>query len=396
MPQHWSDDHERERSIRQARHRRSTTLSQRHFSLRAALIFIVTTSSLLLSGSGAPSSGANVARAATPAPLFSVGLARCTFVDTSRSVTNFSTTPPSVLTTSRTLVTEIRYPTPLQPGAPGETPGAPPAERLGGYPLIVFSHGYDVTPDIYAALLDSWAQAGFVVVAPIFPDESAGEVASQNGVNTEGDLANEPADLAFVTKEIVQASTIPTSACPIVHSLVMSNDIAFAGHSDGATAVGMLAYDHGLDPQGVNYATLRVGIDVRAVLLFSGAEDTEQSYATEASRPALLVVQSVADRCNRFVHGVQIYDAIHQANKWFLELRRAHHLPPFDGKDSPAFNLVSATSIQFLQMSLEGVTPSPSLLDSGNQRPALARMFNQERVPPLIRTPRLTEFCSPN
>ncbi|NNN09190.1 MAG: chlorophyllase, partial [Acidimicrobiaceae bacterium] len=46
--------------------------------------------------------------------------------------------------------------------------------------MIVFAHGYDVSPDIYSALLNSWVRAGFVVVAPFFPDEKASAVIAQH------------------------------------------------------------------------------------------------------------------------------------------------------------------------------------------------------------------------
>jgi len=115
--------------------------------------------------------------------------------------------------------------------------------------MVVFAHGYDVTPDTYAALLDAWVRAGFVVVAPFFPDESASEVASQRGANTEGDLPNEAGDLTFVTRSVLQASANETTGCPIVSGLVEPSEIALAGHSDGAEVVGMLAYDHGDDPK---------------------------------------------------------------------------------------------------------------------------------------------------
>jgi len=110
----------------------------------------------------------------------------------------------------------------------------------------------------------------------------------------------------------------------------------------------------------VNYANLRSGIAYRAVIILSGAEDTFQSYATEASRPDLLVVQSLADQCNPMRFGVQLYDGIHQSNKWFLELQTAHHLPPFDGVDAAAFGVVTSTTIRFLQMSLETSRPLPT------------------------------------
>jgi hypothetical protein len=332
----------------------------------------------------------------TETPLFSVGLARCTFVDHSRTVLNYSKTPYKVFSTSRTLVTEIRYPTALVAGGPVEVAGAPPATQSGGYPMVVFAHGYDVTPDTYAPLLDAWTQAGFVVVAPLFPDEKPSAVASQPGTDTEDDLANEPADLTFVTNAILQASANNTSNCHIVSGLVEPTEIALAGHSDGATAVGMLAFDHGVDPQGVNYADLRAGIDYRSAIIMSGAEDTFQSYADEASHPSLLIIHSLIDRCNPIRNDVKLYDDIHQTNKWFFALRSAHHLPPFDGDDPPAFEAVAAVTIRFLQMSLQAATPSNSLLAYGNQFPSVARMYSGALGATVLHAPKLKEICGPN
>jgi hypothetical protein len=333
---------------------------------------------------------------AVPPQNFGVGIARCTFVDHSRSVLNYSSRPFRVLSASRTLVTEIRYPTQQNAGEPVEVRGAPPVARSGGYPMVVFAHGYDVTPDTYAALLDAWARAGFVVVAPIFPDESAFEVAAQHGANTEDDLANEPGDLVFVTKQVLQTSNVESSTCPILNGLVDPSEIALAGHSDGAQAVGMLAYDHGLDPQGENYASLRTGISYRSVIILSGAEDIAQSYADEASRPDLLVVQSLADQCNPARFGVHLYDAIRQPNKWFLELLTAHHLPPFDGADAPAFGVATAVTIRFLQWSLQGDVSPNNLVVVGNERPAIARMFVGANGPSLKHVAPVRESCGRN
>jgi len=377
--QRRSDDHQR----------RASTF------LRGALVFVtaLAVETVLLAPLGAETRRTHQS---TPTTHFGVGIVRCTFVDRSRSLLDYSTTPFRVLSSSRTLLTEIRYPTQQLAGGPAQATGAPPLQRSGGYPMIVFAHGYDVTPDTYAALLDAWVRAGFVVVAPFFPDENASAVAAQYGADTEDDLANEPGDLAFLTKEILLASVNETTICPIASGLINPSEIALAGHSDGAVAAGMLAYDHGLDPQGINYASLRTGIAYRAIIILSGAEDTAQSYAAEARRPNLLVVQSLTDRCNPFRDGVQLYDGIHQSNKWFLELQSAHHLPPFDDVDVPAFNVVSATTISFLQMSLQDATPTTSLLTLGNQRPEIARIYSGVVGPPLANAPRVKESCSPN
>jgi hypothetical protein len=360
--------------------------------------FLVVSVTLALASVLVPSQAAEAdhARAVAQFPAFGVGLERCTFIDRSRHVLNYSTTPNSILATNRTLVTEIRYPTLYVAGGPRESVGAAPVARSGGYPMIVFAHGYDVTPDTFAQLLDAWTRAGFVVVAPLFPDEKPAAITAQHYANTEGDLENEPADLAFVTREVLQASSSLTAACPIVNGLVDASELALAGHSDGANAVAMLSYDHGNDPQGIRFAALRTGLDYRAVVILSGDEVTGHTYAAEAGRPALLVVQSLTDQCNPIKYVVRLYDTIHQSNKWFLELRNAHHLPPFDGADAPAFRVVAATSTRFLQITLQGLTFPTPFLAYGNETPSVARMYNNGLGSALDNPPRLVEYCGMN
>ena len=332
----------------------------------------------------------------TQTPLFAVGVARCTFVDRTRAVLNYSTTPPSILSKARTLVTEIRYPTQFVAGGLVQTGGAKPFPRSGGYPMIVFAHGYDVTPDTYADLLNAWVRAGFVVAAPFFPDENKFAVAAQHGANTEDDIRNEPADLTFVTRSILEASANGSPGCRVVSGLIAASELGLAGHSDGATAVGLLAYARGDDPQGVAYASPRAGLDFRAVVIMSGEEDRAQIYATEASNPALLVIQSAADQCNPIRNSVKLYGDIHQSNKWFLELRTAHHLPPFDGADVPAFRVVADSSTRFYRTSLQGVIPAISLFDYGNESSQVARMFSGGNGPNLTNAPNIPESCGPN
>jgi alpha-beta hydrolase superfamily lysophospholipase len=344
-----------------------------------------------------PASAAH-SRAVQPAssPLFGVGVARCTFVDHTRGVLNYSTAPTSILSNDRKLVTEIRYPTQFVAGEPYQVNGAKPAARSGGYPMIVFAHGYDVTPETYAPLLNAWVRAGFVVAAPFFPDENKFAVAAQHGANTEDDLRNEPADLTFVTRSILHASANLVNGCRVADGLVDPSELGLAGHSDGATVVGLLTLARGDDPQGVSYASLRAGLDYRAIVIMSGQEDDTESYATAASDPALLVIQSAADQCNPIHNAVKLYGDADQSNKWFLELHSAHHLPPFDGADVPAFRVVATTSTRFFRINLAGVTPSIGLVAYGNQNPPVAEMFQGEPGPNLNNAPTLPESCGPN
>ena len=325
----------------------------------------------------------NSANAGAASGGYHVGVVRCTFLDPTRSVLNYSTAPPTVLTRGRSLVTEIRYPTVGSASSSQEVAGAPPAIRVGGFPMIVFAHGYNVTPDTYAALLDSWVARGFVVAAPFFPDENSAAVALQHYANTERDLLNEPADLAFVTRQIVQDSTTMTQSCPMVNGLIDPTALALAGHSDGGEAVAMLSNSLGQDPQGAAFPSLGAGLAYKAVIVMSGAEDGGGLYRASAKRPDLLVVQSAIDTCNPAVQSLRLYRDIGQNNKWFLELLHAHHLPPYDGADIAAFTVVSGVTVRFLQRALEPVA-STNFVAFANSQPILGRLIHAGWGPTIL------------
>ena len=362
--------------------------------MRARLLVV----SLIVTGSflsGAVAVHADPHRAASVAPAFSVGVTRCTFVDRTRQVLNYATTPTSVLSPRRTLVTEIRYPTLMSSPTGAEIAGAAPAPQAGGYATIVFAHGYDVTPDTYAPLLDAWVRAGFVVVAPLFPDEVASEVARQFPANTENDLWNEPADLVYVTTRVLNDSATLNLSCPLVAGLVNPNELGLAGHSDGATAVAMLGYARGRDPQHQTFQSLRSSAAYKAAMVMSGGEDDVDPYTPLAPDPALLIVQSAQDRCNAARNATKLYRDLHQTNKWFLELLTAHHLPPFDGVDVPAFGVVARTSVQFFRITLEAAAPRSGLSAFGNQLPRVAHMVYDGRGPTFAPLAPSDEKCGP-
>jgi hypothetical protein len=106
----------------------------------------------------------------TPAPIQAggVGSRSFTFVDANRR--------------GRTTVTEVYY-----PAITGGT-DAPPAEG-GPFPIVLFSHGLRGLPSDYKGLWSAWVQAGFAVVAPVYPMTSRG---AAEIVPT--DLVNQPAD----------------------------------------------------------------------------------------------------------------------------------------------------------------------------------------------------------
>src|SRR3954447_9582908 len=79
-----------------------------------------------------------------------VAVRQVTFVDTTRPTSAFGSYPGSP---SRQLPTTIWY----------------PSDGGGPFPLVVFAHGYAVTPANYSALLSRIASAGYVVAAATYP-----------------------------------------------------------------------------------------------------------------------------------------------------------------------------------------------------------------------------------
>lgn len=99
----------------------------------------------------------------------------------------------------------------------------------GPWPLVVFAHGYDTTPDDYAPLLEAWARAGYVVAAPTFPiGSSAGDGPARRDDNWE-----EPWDISWTINTLL----VDPDLAPHIDAA----HIGVAGHSDGGSAVAAMA-----------------------------------------------------------------------------------------------------------------------------------------------------------
>jgi dienelactone hydrolase len=309
-------------------------------------------------------------------PTAGVTEIHCNFVDASRSVPDYATRPPSIASEIRPLPTTIWLP-----------PNVAPRHLR---PLILFAAGYDSYPSVYAPLLRTWAQAGFVVAAPTFPDENPAAVAAQR-TNTEGDLANEPADLAYVGHALEQASAQHVAACPGVFEMIEPHALAVAGHSDGASAAALFAFGTGSDPQGTPESVLRGGFSLKAALIFSGSEVGLATYGAPDPQLPLLMVQSAGDHCNPEVDAVELYRAAHVNERFFLLLRTAQHRSPFDDTDEQAFALVSATSIRFLRLSTQDARIGSGFVAYGDRHPTIGAVYTDPPVTPL-----LSEDCDPS
>ncbi|HWD11061.1 MAG TPA: hypothetical protein VG366_04400 [Solirubrobacteraceae bacterium] len=304
------------------------------------LAAVVTVAALALGGEGggsarpsgnagrAPAAGAAKTQTAPPpakAPpsSFAVGLRVLQLRDTTRTVTL-----PDGTTEPRSLLTYVRYP--AQGAATGtDIAGAPAASAYGPFPLVVFGHGFDVTPTLYRRLLESWARAGYVVAAPAFPRENA----DAPGGPDESDLPNQPADMSFVITQLLAASA--TGGGPL-SGLIDPHRIAVTGQSDGGDTALAAAYDP-------RFRDRRVG----AAVILSGAEiPSEGSFTFPAGAPPLLATQGTADTINTPGETEAFFLAA-QRPKYLLRLLGAGHLPPYS-TEQPQLGIVERVTTAFL------------------------------------------------
>jgi fermentation-respiration switch protein FrsA (DUF1100 family) len=231
-------------------------------------------------------------------------------------------------TEPRTLVTYVWYPALGSPGGP-VVPDATPAIAGGRYPLVVFGHGFAVTPELYVNLLVSWARAGYVVAAPVFPLGNA----DAPGGPEEADVINQPSDMSFVISNLLSLSDAGSG--PFA-ALIDPARIAVAGHSDGGETALAVAYSR-------RFRDPRVG----AAVILSGAEISGVGgYSFAPGSPPLLAVQGTADASNEAKY-TDAFVKLARRPKFLLSLLGAGHLRPYTSEE-PQLAIVERVTIAFL------------------------------------------------
>jgi dienelactone hydrolase len=259
----------------------------------------------------------------TPVPPFAVGERTVSFVDPSRLV-RFPGRAPE----PRNLVTVIRYPA-QGPADRFDVRDAAPQRGGGPFPLIVFGHGFAVTPAYYAELLRTWARAGYVVAAPVFPLENQ----HAPGGPDESDLVNQPRDMSLVITRMLAANS---NRHAFFAGLIDPRRIAVSGQSDGGETALAVAYD-------------RFYIDRRvdAAIILSGAEiPGVGGFDFPSPSPPLLASQGTADTINQPKYTYQFFNLAPQP-KYLLRLLGAPHLPPYT-YEQPQLGIVERVTIAFL------------------------------------------------
>jgi dienelactone hydrolase len=188
----------------------------------------------------------------------------------------------------------------------------------GPYPLVVFSHGLHSQPGDYADLLVSWAAAGFVVAAPLYPHTSLG-AADFNAY----DIANQPADASAVLTRML--------ASPLRGRLDPGR-LAAAGHSAGGiTTVGMFSAHR--DPR------------LKAGVVLAGTDFLATPFTGPAA--AMLVIQGRKDETVSYRAARTLFEAIPWSRAMLTLADSGHQISAASA---------SPTSIAFLRWALYGGT----------------------------------------
>jgi dienelactone hydrolase len=264
---------------------------------------------------------------------YAVGTRSVTFVDTSRPTSANGDFPGAP---TRTLPTEFWYPA---VGAPGSvTADAAPDRAHGPYPLVLFAHGYDVTPDFYGPLLARWAAAGYIVAAPKFPILS-GEPGGASHV----DYVETFADASFVIGDVL---TLPAGD-PLV-GLVDPTRIAVAGHSDGE----VIAYALG-------FLQCCRDTRVKSVISMAGNLDNANNPSVADTGTPILHILETGDEFDPYDASIAWDRANLSPPRWMVTLQSSH-VPPYTQPGDPAFELVAKVTVAFLNGTLSN---QPGQLD---------------------------------
>ncbi len=227
-----------------------------------------------------------------------------------------------------TRTTPARGPVAATPGRVLRTIIRRPAGVSGPLPLVVFAHGYNSEPETYEPLLDAWAEAGYLVAAP----ECPGSARDLPGTPVP-DYAAQARDVSFVITSLLAGRAGPVDPA----------EIAVAGHSDGGTAVTIMALN-------AAYADPRV----RAYLNLAGQipPDVPGPWATTATSGALLVAVGSEDEYGNLALSTAMFDAARMP-KALLVVPGGDHLDTFLAS-SPTAQAVRAATTRFLAMAFAG------------------------------------------
>jgi hypothetical protein len=197
---------------------------------------------------------------------------------------------------------------------------------------VLFAHGYDVTPDYYAPLLERWAAAGYDVAAPVFPILSGSD-----GGASHVDYEKTFGDASFVITQVLQLG----GGDPLA-GMVDPHRIAAAGHSDGeVVSFGVGFLECCRDPR------------VRSVIAMAGDLSNANNPSVRDTGTPILHVMETNDEYDPYPHSIQWDRDNLTAPRWMVTLNSSH-VPPYTQPGDPAFELVSTITVAYLDGTLKG------------------------------------------
>jgi dienelactone hydrolase len=233
----------------------------------------------------------------------------------------------------------------------------------GLFPLVVFAPGFRQCARSYSDLLGQWTTAGYVVAAVDFPLTSCTTPSPD-----EADLANQPADVAYIIRRLLELSSSRGSR---LAGLISPGEIAVSGHSDGGDTVAAMAA-----------ATCCRDRQVRAAVILAGAEWPPLPGRWFAGPvPPILLVQGTADTWNFPEASRQLYLADTAGARYYLNLPGSDHFAPYQGDGTPE-PVVARVSIDFLDYYLLGERDRLGAMWRASRDPGVAKMISAGQPPP--------------
>jgi len=213
--------------------------------------------------------------------------------------------------TCRTLVTQVRQPSPSSPSP---------------LPLILAIHGLDGSPDALAPLLDGWTRAGYVVAAPTFPKTKK----DARGKALRAEVVDQAADARFVLDELLdRAETLG----------IDPHEVGAAGMSlGGMTVYGLISHPCCKDGR------------VQAAVVMAGVHDAFPSGTYRHQDVPVLLLHGDADV--GYHHSRSAYAQL-APPKWFVTLHGEGHSPPFEVPRGPTSAIVDTATALFWDRSLK-------------------------------------------
>jgi dienelactone hydrolase len=309
-----------------------TTVTRRATAAACALALAATGTAACSGDEGDPAEPV-AAAAAAPEPPFATGRRSLTLVDPTRGTDAVPDKLPA--RPDRTIEVDVVYPAAGEPGPEptGDPVGegdsvvdAPPQD--GQFPLVVFAHGFNGRGEIFRALAERWARAGYVVALPTFP-------LSREGIAVSADLADQPGDVSFILDELGDLS----GDDPLAGHVDMEH-VAVGGHSLGAATVFGVAYNSCCIDDRVD-ATIPVS---GGTLPFEGGD-----YDDWPGTPMLLV-HGTGDETVPIAAGDAMFE-LAEAPVWYLRPAGADHAGVFLGEPGRLFE---QAALAFLDAHLRG------------------------------------------